>query len=101
MTEIAALTDQIRTQEDEIAKLESFAAEGQLSIAEAEFRVTLGEVWDTRIGRPTAAGAAQLELARLRLGLSDERAQVLAKEIREAIVEDIFLNIDISPILGE
>jgi len=26
---------------------------------------------------------------------------VLAKEIREAIVEDIFLNIDISPILGE
>src|ERR1700722_12373692 len=64
MTEIAILTDQIRIQEDEIAKLESLAAEGQLSLAEAEFRVTLAEVWDTPTGRPTAVGAARLELLR-------------------------------------
>jgi hypothetical protein len=100
-TEIATLTDLIRIQEDEIAKLESLAAEGQLSMAEAELRVTLAEVWDTPIGRPTAAGAARLELVRLRLGLSDERAQTLAQEIRGAIVEDIFLKIDLWPILGK
>jgi hypothetical protein len=100
-TEIATLTEQIRIQEDEIAKLESLAAEGQLSMAEAELRVTLAEVWDTPIGRPTAAGAARLELVRLRLGLSAERAQALAQEIRGAIVEDIFLKIDLLPILGK
>jgi hypothetical protein len=101
MTEIATLTDQIQIQEDEIAKLESHAAECQLSLAEAEFRVTLAEVWDTPTGRPTAVGAARLELVRLRLGLSVERAQALAQEIRGAMVDDIFHSIDISPILGE
>jgi hypothetical protein len=101
MTEIGTLTDQIRVQEDEITKLESLAAEGQLSLAEVEYRVILAEAWDTPIGRPTAAGAARLELARLRLGLPPARAREIEKEVRVALVEEIFLEIDISPLLGQ
>jgi len=101
LTEISTVTEQIRVQEDEIAKLESLAAEGQLSLAEAEYRVILAEAWDTPIGRPSAAGAARLELARLRFGLSPERAQELEKEVRVALVEEVFLKIDISPLLGQ
>lgn len=101
LTEISSLTEQIRVQEDEIAKLETLAAEGQLSLAEAEFRLILAEAWDTPIGRPTAAGAARLELARLRLGLSPERAAELEKEVRARLVEEIFSTIDVLPLLGE
>lgn len=101
LTEISALTEQIRAQEDEIATLESLAAEGQLSLSEAEYRVLLAEVWDTSIGRPSTSGAARLELTRLKLGLTPERAQELEKEVRIALVEEIFLTIDISPLLGQ
>ena len=63
LTEISRLTEQIRIQEDEIVKLESLAAEGQLSLAEVEYRAILAETWDTPIGRSTAAGSARLELS--------------------------------------
>ncbi len=66
-SEIDTLTERIRVQEDEIAKLETLAAEGQLSISEAEYRLALAEVWDTPIGRPTAAGAARIHPAQARI----------------------------------
>ncbi|MEM8533283.1 MAG: hypothetical protein AAGF95_20760, partial [Chloroflexota bacterium] len=101
LTEISTLTDQIRAQEEEIARLESLAAEGQISLAEAEFRVMLAKTWDTLSGRPTIVGDTRLELTRLQLGLTSERATELEYEVRTALAEEIFYKIDISPLLGE
>jgi hypothetical protein len=100
LTEISTLYEQVRVQEEEISRLESLAAEGQLSLAEAEYRMILAEAWDTPIGRPMVAGAARLELTRLKMGLSTERSGELEREVRIALVEEIFLKIDIAPLLG-
>ncbi len=101
VTEIGDLHEKIQIQEDELTKLKSLAVEGQLSLAEAEYRVVLAETWNTFIGRPTAYGMARLELARLKLGLKPERAKELETEIRIVLVKEIFMNLDIAPILGQ
>ena len=56
---------------------------------------------DTPVGRPSAAGSARLELARLRLGLSPERVSYLEKEIRARLVAEVFSDIDVLPLLGK
>jgi hypothetical protein len=101
LTEISTISELIRVQEDEISKLESLAAEGQLSLVEAEYRVIIADAWDTPSGRPSAIGTAQIELARLRFGLSSERAQELENDMRVALVKDVFEKIDISPLIGQ
>lgn len=95
MTEISALTEQIRAQEEEMTRLETIAAESHLSLIEAEYRVMLAKAWDTARGRPTLASLAELELARLRMGLLPEKAEQIEYEVRTALVEETFSNLDI------
>jgi hypothetical protein len=94
MTEIQALNERVRIHESEIERLQTLAAEGQLSVAEAEYRAILADVWGTPQGRPTVAGATRLELARLRLGVPIERAQALEHELRVALANETFSEID-------
>lgn len=94
MTEIQALNERVRIHEAELERLQTRAAEGQLSVAEAEYRTLLAEVWGTPEGRPTVTGATRLELARLRLGLAIERAQELEHELRVALAKETFSAID-------
>lgn len=95
LTEISMLSDQIRTQEEEISRLETLAAEGQLSIVEAEYRVMVARTWDTSRGKPTLAGSAELELSRLRMGLLPEKAQQIEREVRIGLAEEAFSSLDI------
>lgn len=94
MTEIQALSDRVHAHEAEIARLQTLAAEGQLSVAEAEYRTLLADTWGTPEGRPSVAGATRQELARLRLGLMAERAQELEHEVRVALANETFSQID-------
>lgn len=95
------VAEQVRSTEDEIARLKSVAAEDQLSLVEAEYRTLLAEAWNTPLGRPTVAGATRLEFTRLKFGLSPERAGELEREIRTKLAEEIFNTLDMAPILGQ
>lgn len=92
--ELSLLREEIRSKEAEISRLETLAAEDQLSVAEAEYRVMLAEVFDTPIGRPSIVGGARLELVRLRHGLSPEISQQLEQEVRVALAEETFADIE-------
>jgi hypothetical protein len=94
LTEISSLTDQLRRYEDEVTHLETLAAQGALPLPEVEYRVLLAETWDTPRGQRTVAGAVRLELARLRLGIVPERAHELEREIRVALAQESFNNIE-------
>ena len=93
-TEISSLAEQIRKQEEEIARLQTLAAEGQLSIVEVEFRVMVAKTWNTPNGRPSLAGANELELARLKMGLLLEKAEQIGHEVRAGLAEEVFSNLD-------
>lgn len=93
-TEISTLSEQIRIQEDEMARLETLAAEGQISIVEAEYKVMVAKAWDTQRGKPTLTGAAELELLRLRMGLFPEKAYQIENEIRVGLAEEAFSSLD-------
>jgi hypothetical protein len=94
LTELTTLTEEIRRHQDEISQLEMLAAEDQIPLAEAEYRVLLADIWDTPQGRPTVAGAARLELTRLRLGLAPDRAKQIENEIRSELADEILFDID-------
>ncbi len=94
LTEISALNDQIHTQGEEIAQLETLAAEGQLSLAEAEYGVMVAKAWDTPRGKPTLAGNAELELSRLRMRLVSESAQQIEHDVRVGLAEEAFSSLD-------
>lgn len=89
LTEIDRLSEQIQRHETQAAQLETVAVEGELPLAEVEYRVLLAENWNTVQGRPTVVGATCLELARLRLGISPERAQQLEHDIRAALAREV------------
>jgi hypothetical protein len=100
LMEIAALNAEIERHEAEIARLATQAAEDKFSLSEAEYRVSLAEAWDSAQGTPSIANRARLELMRLRLGISPERAQALEYEVRTQLATEVFTNIDLNPILG-
>ncbi|MBD1875070.1 hypothetical protein H6F75_16415 [Nodosilinea sp. FACHB-131] len=93
-TEISTLSEQIHIQEDEMARLETLAAEGQISIVEAEYKVMVAKAWDTQRGKPTLTGSAELELLRLRMGIVPEKAYQIENEIRVGLAEEAFSNLD-------
>lgn len=90
----------LATYEKELAQLETQIAEADESVAEVEYRVHVAEAWNTPLGRPTVGGAARLELARLRLGITPERASIIEQEIRTALAREVFTEIDVSILLG-
>lgn len=98
--EIEDITAQLREHEAEVARLETLAAEGDQPLAEVEYRVQVAEAWDTPEGHPTVAGAARLELTRLRLGVSPERAAAIEHEVRVALVQQALTGLDIGVLLG-
>jgi hypothetical protein len=85
---------------DELAQLETQIAEADEPVAEVEYRAQVADAWNTPAGRPTVAGGARLELARLRLGITPERAAVIEQEIRAALAREAFTEIDIGILLG-
>jgi hypothetical protein len=82
ITEIHDLTERIQRHEAEISRLLTEGAVDKESLGEVEYRAISARAWDTPEGRPTVAGAAQLEYDRLRLGVTVERAQKITEEIR-------------------
>lgn len=88
LMEIESLAQQIREREQEIANLKTIAVEDTVSLAEAEYRVNLVEVWNTFEGHPTVLGANRLELTRMRLGLEVDRAKELEHEIRTSLARE-------------
>jgi hypothetical protein len=70
------------------------AAEGQLSLAEAEYRVMVAKAWDTPRGKPTLAGNAELELSRLRMRLVSESAKQIEHDVRVGLAEEAFSGLD-------
>jgi hypothetical protein len=71
----------------ELARLNTLAAEDQFSVKEAEYNVLLAEAWSK--GRPNVTDVHRLELLRLRLGISPQRATELAEEVKRAIAEEL------------
>ena len=94
LTEISSLTDQLREYEAEINHLETLAAQGALPLSEVEYRVLVAETWDTHRGAPSIIGANRLELSRLKLGILPERASEIEKDIRIALAQEAFGNIE-------
>ena len=85
-TEIMTLNERIAKHEAELGRLRSIAVEGDLPLAEAEYRAALAVAWEP--GKPTYAGAANLELVRLRSGIQTDRAEALEKEVRVSLAEE-------------
>jgi hypothetical protein len=85
---------------DELAQLETQIAEADEPVAEVEYRAQVAEAWNTPAGCPTVAGSARLELARLRLGITPERAAVIEQEVRAALAREAFTELDIGILLG-
>lgn len=94
LTEISSLTEQILKLEEEIARLEILAVEGQISLIEAEYKVMTAKTWDTPRGMPSIVGEAELELARLKMGLVLEKAKQIEKEVRVGLAEEAFSSLD-------
>src|SRR5262245_10578601 len=93
-SEMLELAERLRNHETEIVRLQTLAVQEQLSINEVEFRALLADAWDTPKGRPTVPSIAHLELARLRLGVSGQRAIDLEREIRFALAKETIANFD-------
>lgn len=85
-TEIMTLNERIAKHETELARLRSIAAEGEVPLAEAEYRAALAQAWEP--GRPTVAGQAHLEWVRVRSGIKPDRAEALEHEVRAALAEE-------------
>ncbi len=85
---------------NELSQLETQIAEADEPVAEVEYRAQVAEAWNTSTGRPTVSGSARLELARLRLGITPERATIIEQEIQAALAREAFTEIDIGILLG-
>jgi hypothetical protein len=95
LTELKDIKDQIDELQNRGSELETRAVEDAISYPEAEYRVKLAQAWDTPYGRPTAQGKAQLELDRLHLGVTPERAQQLEHEIRVELAQQALSMLDL------
>lgn len=93
-TEIIALSDRIQSHEKELRHLRSLAVEDQIPLVEAEYRVLLAQAWDTPEGRPSFANAANLELSRLRLGITPQQANEMEQQVRLELANEAFYKIN-------
>lgn len=93
LTEVASLTEQVQRHKTLVNQLEMLAAEGDVPIAEVEYRMLLAENWSTSQGYPSVVGATRLEFARLRLGILPERAIELEYDIRGEIAREVIKSI--------
>ena len=84
---------QIREVESEINNLEIQSVEEDYSLAEAEYRVIVAEVWQE--GYLSTVGKSQLEMSRLRLKIDNNRSSEIEREVRSGIVDDIFFEEEI------
>jgi hypothetical protein len=88
MNDLRELRTRIAEHEAELSRLSTLAAEDKVSIKEAEYNVLLAEAWN--LVRPSIVNVQRLELLRLRLGISPQRALELEWQIRKALTEEIF-----------
>ncbi len=86
LMQIEDIGRQIKEREAEIEHLQTLAVEDKIPLAEAEYRSALAFAWDA--GRLTSIGSTSLELTRLQLGISLDKAQLLEKDIRKSIAGD-------------
>jgi hypothetical protein len=68
-------------------------------LAEAEYRAVLARIWDSSHGKLLIADSTSLELLRLQLGISLEKAQELERDIRTQLAEEAFRAINIEDII--
>jgi hypothetical protein len=94
LTEITILNEEIARHECEATQLATQAAEEYLSFAEVEYRMFLAEAWDAAQGALSVVRCAQLELARLKLGLMPERARTLEHEIRAELAHEVLARVN-------
>jgi len=84
--DLEELTHQIQAFEGEVNELRIQLAEGDIPLAEVEYRAALAAAWEP--GRPTVAGAANLEWVRVRSGIKPERAEEMEREVRATLAEE-------------
>lgn len=94
--EIETIQDQLRKVDEAIQKLEEQALASQPSLVEIEYRMLAAKLWAMPLGRPTVAGMAELELARLKSGLAIAKTQQIEYEVRTALAQEAFSGIDAS-----
>jgi len=87
-SDVQDLIERVQRHDAELVRLRTVAAQDNETLAEAEYRVLLCDAWDTPQGWPTTGNAARLALARLRLGVSTERASELEREVRVMLTEE-------------
>jgi hypothetical protein len=95
-TEIYDLSSEIERHKATLAQLRTEAAIDKESLVEVEYRKLLAEAWDTSECRPTVTGATRLQLERLRLGITPERAQEMEQQVRADLAEQAFYQSEIN-----
>ena len=83
----------IQELEERKNNLEIQSVEEDYSLAEAEYRVIVAEVWQE--GYLSTVGKSQLEMSRLRLKIDNNRSSEIEREVRSGIVDDIFFEEEI------
>jgi hypothetical protein len=82
----------IQEYEERKNQLKIQSVEEDVSLAEAEYRVMAAEALER--GFLTTLGMAQLELTRLRVQMTLEKAQQIQDEVRSSLVRDIFRTLE-------
>jgi hypothetical protein len=98
MQEIAELTKQLAVREQELSKLETKSVEGKLPLAEVEFRVLVAQCWRNSSGWLSTVEESQLELARLRLGITEARAEQHNVAVRSRLAVETLLDLELNDI---
>ena len=90
VTELAKLTEEIKTREDQIAHLKSRTAAAHVPVEEIEYQAMLAEEWHNSAGRLNLAQRTRLDWTRVRLGIALDRAQVMEHAVRVQLAEEVF-----------
>ncbi|HYF64149.1 MAG TPA: hypothetical protein VD886_15110 [Herpetosiphonaceae bacterium] len=86
--ELREYQDQIKEVEARINDLEIQSVEEDFSLAEAEYRVIAARAW--KDGFLDALGGAELQLSRIRLKITIERAEKIEQEVKTIMLKNIF-----------
>lgn len=95
LLEIEDISEQIRSYETEFDQLEQQAAAATTPVAEIEYRMLLAQAWSKYSERIPVVERAQLEWARVRLGILSEHAQNVESRIRADLARESLADIRI------
>lgn len=99
--QIEDLTNQISIKEEEPARLETQSVQGELPLAEVEFRVLIAEAWKISSGWLDIAEKTRLELCRLRLRISEETSIKHHTFVRQRLAKESLRDLDLNNIQRE